>query len=77
MVCRPLRGGGWAALTAVAPNVEVQVVRGHLRAGVGVLLSPRGVDEPQAEVPRAGGAEEVDQGLRHPGWSVGPCSRQQ
>ena len=35
----------------------------HPWAGVGVLLSPRGVDEPQAGVPRAGGVEEVDQGV--------------
>ena len=47
--------------------MEVQAVRGHPWAGVGVLLSPRGVDEPQAGVPRAGGVEEVDQGVAPPG----------
>ena len=30
---------------------------------MGVLLSPRGVDESQAGVPCAGGVEEVDQGV--------------
>ena len=62
VVCRPLRKGGQAALTAVVPNVEVQAVRGHPRASVGVLLSPRRLDEPQTGVPRAGGVEQVDQG---------------
>ena len=47
--------------------MEVQAVRGHPWAGVGVLLSPRGVDESQAGVPRAGGVEEVDQGVAPPG----------
>ena len=41
----------------------MQAVRGHPWAGVGVLLSPRGVDESQTGVPRAGGVEEVDQGV--------------
>ena len=59
----PLRGGGQAALTAVAPDMEVQAVRGHLLANVGVLPSPRGVDEPQAGVPRAGGVRTLDQGV--------------
>ena len=45
----------------------MQAVRGHPWAGVGVLLSPRGVDESQAEVPRAGGVEEVDEGVAPPG----------
>ena len=63
VVCRPSCGGGQAALTAVAPDVKVQAVRGHPWASVGVLLSPRGVDEPQAGVPRAGGVEEVDHGV--------------
>ena len=63
VVRRPPRGGGQAAPAAVAPGVEVQAVRGHPWAGVGVLLSPRGVDESQAGVPRAGGVEEVDQGV--------------
>ena len=44
--------------------MEGQAVRGHPWAGVGVLLSPRGVDESQAGVPCAGGVEEVDQALR-------------
>ena len=52
---------------AVAPNVEVQAVRGDQMAGVGVLLSPRGVDKSQAGVPCAGGVEEVDQGVAPPG----------
>ena len=43
--------------------MEVQAVQGHLRATVGVLLSPLGVDEPQAGVPRAGCVEKVDQGV--------------
>ena len=47
--------------------MEVQAVRGHPWAGVGVLLSPRGVDRSQAGVPCAGGVEEVDQGVAPPG----------
>ena len=47
--------------------MEVQAVRGHPWAGVGVLLSPRGVDESQAGVPRAGGVEEVDHCAAPPG----------
>ena len=39
----PCGGGGEAALMAVAPHVEVQAVRGHLRASLGCLLSPPGV----------------------------------
>ena len=50
--------------------MEEQAVRGHPWAGVGVLLSPRGVDQCQAGVPRAGGVEEVDQGVAPP-WVVG------
>ena len=53
----PLRGARYAALTAVAPDVKVQAVQCHLRASVGVLLSPGGMDEPQAGGPRAGGVE--------------------
>ena len=67
MVCRPLRGGGQAAPTAVAPDVKVQAVRGHPWASVGVVLSPRGLDESQAGVPRAGGVEELDQSVAPPG----------
>ena len=67
MVCRPLRWGGQTALTAVATDVEVQVIRSHPWSSVGVLLSPRGVDEPQAGVPRAGGGEKVDQSVAPPG----------
>ena len=63
VVPRPRRGVGYAAPAAVAPDVELQAVRGHPWAGVGVLLSPRGVDESQAGVPCAGGVEEVDQGV--------------
>ena len=47
--------------------MEVQAVRGHPWAGVRVLTSPRGVDESQAGVLRAGGMEEVDQGVAPPG----------
>ena len=47
--------------------MEVQAVRGHPWAGVGVLSSPRGVDESQARVPYAGGVKEVDQGVAPPG----------
>ena len=43
--------------------MKVQAIRGDPWASVGVLLSPRGVDEPQAGVPRAGGVEEVDQSV--------------
>ena len=72
MVRRPPRGGGQAVPAAVAPDVEVQAVWGHPWAGVGVLLSPRGVDESQAGVPRAGGVEEVGQGIAPPGVVGGP-----
>ena len=47
--------------------MEVQAVRGHPWAGVGVLLSPRGVAESQVGVLCAGGVEEVDQGVAPPG----------
>ena len=47
--------------------MKVQAVRGHPRASVGVMLSPRGVDESQAGVPRVGGVEEVGQGVAPPG----------
>ena len=50
-----------------APCVGVQAVRGHPWTSVGVLLSPRGVDEPQTGVPRAGGVEEVHQSVAPPG----------
>ena len=63
----PLRGGGKAAPAAVAPDVKVQALLGHPSASVGVLLSPRGVDESQAGIPRASGVEDVDQGVRQPG----------
>ena len=72
MVCRTLRGRGYAALTAVAPNVEVQAVQGDLRASVGVLLSPRVVDEAQTGLPGAAGVEIVDQGVAPPGLVRGP-----
>ena len=71
VVRRPPRGGREAAPAAVAPDVGVQAVRGHPWAGVGVLLSPRGVDESQAGVPCAGGVEEVDQGVAPPGMVGG------
>ena len=47
--------------------MKVQAVWGHPWASVGILLSPRGVDESQAGVPRAGGVEEVDQSVAPPG----------
>ena len=47
--------------------MEVQAVRDHPSADVGVLLSPCGVDEFQAGVPCADGVEEVDQGVAPPG----------
>ena len=34
---------------------------------MGVLLSPRGMDEPQEGVPCAGGVEKVDHGVALPG----------
>ena len=59
----PPAWGEKGCLTAVAPDVKVQAVRGHPWASVGVLLSPCGVDESQAGVLRAGGVEEVDQSV--------------
>ena len=47
--------------------MKVQAVRGHPWASVGVLLSPRGVDESRAGVLRASGVEEVDQSVAPPG----------
>ena len=44
----------------------MQAVRGHPWASVGVLPSPRGVEESQAGVPRAGSVEEVDQSVAPP-----------
>ena len=41
VIRRPLRPGGQVVLAAVAPYVEVQAVRGHPRASVGVLFGPR------------------------------------
>ena len=38
---------------------------------MGVLLSPCGVDESQAGVPRAGGVQEVDQGVAPAGMVGG------
>ena len=46
--------------------MKVQAVRGHPWARVGVLVSPRGVDESQVGVPRASGVEEVDQSVAPP-----------
>ena len=66
VVCRPLRVMGQPAPTAVAPGVEVQAVRGHPWASLGVLLSPRGLSEPQAGVPLAAGVEKMDQGVAPP-----------
>ena len=50
----------------------MQAVRGHPRAGVGVLFSPPGVNEPQAGVQRAAGVEQVDQGIAPSGVVGGP-----
>ena len=47
--------------------MKVQAVKGHLWATVGVLLSPCGVDESQAGVPRVRAVEEVDQSVVPPG----------
>ena len=77
MVRRPPRGGGQAVPAAVAPDVEVQAVRGHPWAGVGVLLSPRGVDESQAGVRVPVVWKRWARASRHPGWLVGPCSWRQ
>ena len=52
--------------------MKVQAIRGHQWASVGVLLSPRGVDEPQAGISRAGGVEQVDQGFAPSGVVGGP-----
>ena len=52
--------------------MKMQDVRGHLWASVGVLLSPRGMHEPEARVPRAGGVEKVDQGVAPSGVVPGP-----
>ena len=46
--------------------MKVRAARGLLWASVGVLLSPCGLDEPQAGVPRAGGVEKVDQSVAPP-----------
>ena len=77
VVCHPPRGGGWAAPTAVAPDVKVQAVRGHQWASFGVLLSPRGPDESQAgsRVPMVW--KRWTKASRHPGWLVGSCSQRQ
>ena len=72
MVRRALRRGGYPALTAVAPNVGVQAVRAHPWASVGVLSTPCGVDEHQAGIARAGGVEQVDQGVAPSGVVGGP-----
>ena len=71
VVHRPLRWRGQAARTAVAPDVKVQAIRVHPWASVGVLLSPRGVDQPQAGVPCAGAVEGVDQSVAPPGMVGG------
>ena len=47
--------------------MEVQAVRVHPWAGVGVLLILFGVNESQAGVLCAGGVAEVDQGAAPPG----------
>ena len=45
----------------------MEAVRSHPWASVGALLSPPGMNEPQAGVPRAGGVEKVDQSVAPPG----------
>ena len=46
--------------------MKAQDVRGRPWASVGVQLSPLGVDESQAGIPRAGGVEEADQSVAAP-----------
>ena len=77
VVCRPPRGGGQPALTAMAPGVEVQAVRGHPWASMGILPSPRGVHNlrRRSRVPVVW--KRWTKALRHPGSSVGSCSRWQ
>ena len=47
--------------------MKVHAVERHPWTNLGVLPSPRRVDECQAGIPRAGGVEEVDQGVAPPG----------
>ena len=63
MVRHPLRRRGQGALRAVAPHAEVQAVLSHARASVGVLFGNRGMEQPQAGVPRSGGVEQVSQSV--------------
>ena len=74
VVCRPFCGGRQTAPTAVAPDVKVQAARSHPWASVGVLLIPRGVDEPQAGVSRAGGVGEPDPSVAPSGVVGGSLS---
>ena len=69
---RPLHGGGKVALTVVAPDVEVQAVRGYPRASLGLLFGPRRMEEPGAGVWHAAGVEQDDQGVAPPGVVGGP-----
>ena len=64
--------GGIGCPDGGSPRREGAGVRGHPWASVGVLLSPRWVDEPHAGVLRAGGVEEVDQSVAPPGVVGGP-----
>ena len=63
VVCYSAGRQGRVALAAVAANMEVQNIRCHPRACVGVLLGPGRVNEPQAGVQAAGGVEQVAEGL--------------
>ena len=70
-------GRGQAALTAVASDVEMQAVWGHPQAGVGVLLSLCGVDEPQTGSHLPLVWNRWTRASRHLRRSVGPCSQRQ
>ena len=77
VVRRPLCGAGEVTLTAVAPYVKVQAVRGHPRASVGVLFGLMGWMSlrPRSRVPVV--CNKLTRTSRHPGWSLGLCSRLQ
>ena len=68
----PPAWGGIGCPGGGSPGREGAELRGHPWAIVGVLLSPRGVDETQAGVPHAGGVEKVDQSFAPPRVVGGP-----